>query len=96
MTSRRTPSAPGEFEVAAAQLAGARRVLVTGLVAAPVELARESFEGTAGSIGFTTSVPQFEVTPGTVNDYFKVIPNNGTRVTGGILVGGDGASMFAG
>jgi len=40
MTSRRTPSAPGEFEVAAAQLAGAHRVLVTGLVAAPVELAR--------------------------------------------------------
>ena len=40
MTSRRTPSAPGEFDVAAAQLAGARRVLVTGLVAAPVELAR--------------------------------------------------------
>jgi len=40
MTSRRKPSAPGEFEVAAAQLAGARRVLVTGLVAAPVELAR--------------------------------------------------------
>jgi hypothetical protein len=40
MTSRRTPSAPGEFDVAAAQLAGARRVLVTGLVATPVELAR--------------------------------------------------------
>ena len=64
--------------------------------AAPVELARESFEGTAGSIGFSTSVPQFEVPPGTVNDYFKVIPNNGTRVTGGVVTGGDGASMFAG
>jgi hypothetical protein len=64
--------------------------------AAPVELARESFEGTAGAIGFTTSVPTFEVAAGTVNDYFKLIPNNGTRVTGGILTGGDGASMFAG
>jgi len=40
MTSRRTPSAPGEFDVAAAQLASARRVLLTGLVGASVEAAR--------------------------------------------------------
>jgi hypothetical protein len=40
MTSRGKPSAPGEFDVAAAQLAGARRVLLTGLVGASVEAAR--------------------------------------------------------
>ena len=32
-------------------------VLMAGV--ASVEIARESFEGTAGSIGFTTSVPQY-------------------------------------
>jgi|694.fasta_scaffold154184_2 hypothetical protein len=40
MTSRGKPSAPGEFDVAAAQLASARRVLLTGLVGASVEAAR--------------------------------------------------------
>ncbi len=66
------------------------------LRAAPTEIARESFEGAAGAIGFTTSVPPFEVLAATQNDFFKVVPNNGTKLIGGIISGGDGASMFAG
>jgi hypothetical protein len=50
MTSRGKPSAPGEFDVAAAQLAGARRVLLTGLVGASVEAARAAC-GLAEALG---------------------------------------------
>jgi len=50
MTSRGKPSAPGEFDVAAAQLAGARRVLLTGLVGASVETARAAC-GLAEALG---------------------------------------------
>ncbi|MDB6071928.1 MAG: hypothetical protein JWL81_3099, partial [Verrucomicrobiales bacterium] len=63
--------------------------------AAPVELARESFEGAGGAIGFTTSIPTFEVSAATVNDYFKIVPNNGSKLAGGILTGADGSSIFA-
>lgn len=63
--------------------------------AAPVELARESFEGAGGAIGFTTSVPQFVGSTVATSDFFSIIPNNGTKLSGGTLTNGDGASMFA-
>lgn len=62
---------------------------------APVELARESFEGAVGAIGFTTSIATFEVSAATTSDYFKIVPNNGTKLSGGVLSGADGASFFA-
>jgi hypothetical protein len=66
------------------------------LRAAPVELGRESFEGNVGEIGFTTEVPQFEASAGTMTDFFKVIPNNGSKIVDGIIASGEGALMFAG
>ena len=67
------------------------------LQAVPTEIAKESFDGAAGAIGFTTSVPQFVETATSVfTDYFSIIPNNGTKVSGGrTLPGGDGANIFA-
>jgi len=65
------------------------------LWAVPVELARESFEGAAGAIGFTTSVAPFDEPSVATSDFFSVIPNNGTRLTGGTISGGDGPNMFA-
>ena len=67
------------------------------LLAVPTEIARESFDGTPGAIGFTTSVPQFiELSINGQSDYFSIIPNNGTKVSGNrTLPGGDGASLFA-
>ncbi|MEY3897065.1 MAG: hypothetical protein RLZZ214_2586, partial [Verrucomicrobiota bacterium] len=63
--------------------------------AAPVELARESFDGAGGAIGFTTSVTQFDDSAIATSDFFTITPNNGTKLSGGIISGGDGASMFA-
>ncbi|OYV07435.1 MAG: hypothetical protein CFE26_00995 [Verrucomicrobiales bacterium VVV1] len=66
------------------------------LLAVPTQIAQESFEGSG--IGFTTSVPQFiEVGQGNLlSDYFSIIPNNGTKVSGNrTLPGADGASIFA-
>jgi hypothetical protein len=63
--------------------------------AAPVELARESFDGTGGTIGFTTSVPQFDEPTVATSDFFTVTPNNGSKLSGGLITGGDGAFMFA-
>lgn len=63
--------------------------------AAPVELARESFDGTGGAIGFATSVSQFDDPAVATSDFFSVTPNNGTKLSGGTITGGDGASMFA-
>jgi hypothetical protein len=67
------------------------------LHAVPTEIARESFEGTGGSIGFTTSVPQFiETAFNPQSDYFSIIPNNGTKISGNLtLAGGDGTKIFA-
>lgn len=67
------------------------------LHAVPTEIARESFEGAPGSIGFTTSVPQFvETATSAFTDYFSIIPNNGTKISGSrTLPGADGASIFA-
>ena len=65
------------------------------LMAASTEIARESFEGAAGAIGFTTSVPQFDEPTVATSDFFSVILNNGTKLSGGTINGGDGASMFA-
>src|SRR5436190_12782042 len=65
------------------------------LRAAPAQIARESFEGTAGAIGFTTSVAQFDEPTVPTSDFFMVIPNNGTKLSGGTVTGGDGANMFA-
>ena len=63
------------------------------LMAVPTEIARESFEGTG--IGFTTSVPQFDEPTVPTSDFFSVQPNNGTKLSGGMLAGGDLANMFA-
>ncbi|MGL4400502.1 MAG: Calx-beta domain-containing protein [Luteolibacter sp.] len=65
------------------------------LLAAPTQIAQESFEGSG--IGFTTSVPQFiETGFNTFSDYFSIIPNNGTKVSGNrTLAGADGANIFA-
>jgi Bacterial Ig domain/Calx-beta domain len=70
---------------------------VTSLRAAPTEIARESFEGAPGSIGFSTSVAQFiETAFNPQSDYFSVIPNNGSKISGSRTIpGGDGASIFA-
>jgi fibronectin-binding autotransporter adhesin len=67
------------------------------LHAVPTEIARESFEGASGSIGFTTSVPQFiETATSAFTDYFSIIPNNGTKVgVNRTLSGADGSSIFA-
>ncbi len=65
------------------------------LMAVPTEIARESFEGAGGAIGFTTTVPQFDEPSIATSDFFSVVPNNGTKLIGGTLTGGDGASMFA-
>ena len=63
---------------------------------AQTQIAQESFDGTAGSIGFTTSVPQFDVLNSPDhNDFFSVQPNNGTKLVGGTITGGNGANMFA-
>src|SRR5687768_13210628 len=59
------------------------------------EIARESFEGAGGAIGFTTSVPQFDEPTVATSDFFSVISNDGTKLVGGTLAGGDGNSMFA-
>src|SRR5688572_27792918 len=64
-------------------------------VMASMVIAHESFEGAGGAIGFTTSVPQFDEPTVATGDFFSVIPNNGTKLIGGTLAGGDGASMFA-
>ncbi len=66
------------------------------LWAVPTQIAQESFEGTGGSIGFTTSVPQFiELATSPFTDYFSIIPNNGTKVGAGrTLPGADGANIF--
>jgi hypothetical protein len=66
------------------------------LMAAPAELARESFDGTGGAIGFATSVPEFDEPTIATSDFFGVTPNNGSKTIGGTITGGDGASMFAG
>lgn len=63
------------------------------LMAVPTEIARESFEG--AGIGFATSVPQFDEPTLATNDFFSVQPNNGTKLIGGTLAGGDGPNMFA-
>jgi hypothetical protein len=63
--------------------------------AAPVDLARESFDGTGGAIGFTTSVTQFDEPAVATSDFFTVTPNNGSKLSGGTISGGDGAFMFA-
>ena len=63
------------------------------LMAVPIEIARESFEGTG--IGFTTSVPQFDEPTVPTSDFFSVQPNNGTKLSGGTITGGDLANMFA-
>ncbi len=67
------------------------------LQAVPTEIAKESFDGAAGAIGFTTSVPQFiELATSPLTDYFSIIPNTGTKISGGrTLPGGDGANIFA-
>ncbi len=66
-------------------------------LAVPTEIARESFDGTPGAIGFATSVPQFiETGFNPQSDYFSIIPNNGTKISGSrTLPGGDGANIFA-
>ena len=64
-------------------------------MAVPTEIARESFEGAGGAIGFTTSVPQFDEPTVATSDFFSVQPNNGTKLSGGTLAGGDRANMFA-
>ncbi len=65
--------------------------------AVPTQIAQESFEGTVGSIGFTTSVPQFiELATSPLTDYFSVIPNDGSKVSGNrFLPGADGTKIFA-
>jgi len=65
------------------------------LQAVPVEIARESFEGTAGAIGFSTSAPQFDEPSVATSDFFSVVNNNGTVTSGGAITGGDGTKMFA-
>ena len=61
--------------------------------AAPVQLARESFEGTAGSIGYTTSYTYDDGT--SVTPICAAVANNGTRIKGTRTIpGGDGAKMF--
>ena len=67
----------------------------TLLLAVPVELGRESFEGAGGAIGFTTSVAQFDEPTVATSDFFSIQPNNGTKLSGGTLAGGDGPNMFA-
>ncbi len=70
---------------------------LAGAHAAPTEIARESFEGTPGAIGFTTSVAQFiETAFNPQSDFFSILPNNGTKISGlRTLPGADGASIFA-
>lgn len=61
--------------------------------AAPVEIARESFEGTAGSIGYTASYT-FDSGTGT-SGICAPVPNNGNRISGGrIIAGTDGTRFF--
>ena len=67
----------------------------TSLHAVPTEIAHESFEGTGGEIGYTTSVTEFEISSTTKNDFFKVVANNGTKLIGGEISGDDGFRMFA-
>ena len=75
---------------------GVACLLVPSLLhAAPAEIARESFEGTVGEIGYTPSVTEFEISPTTKNDFFKVVANNGSKLVGGTISGGDGLRMFA-
>ncbi len=75
---------------------GATCLLAPSLLhAMPVEIARESFEGASGAIGFTTSITQFDEASVATSDFFSIQPNNGTKLSGGTLTGGNGANMFA-
>ena len=67
------------------------------LWAVPTQIAQESFEGGGGSIGYTTSVPEFiELATSPLTDYFSVIPNDGSKVSGNrTLPGADGTKIFA-
>ncbi len=66
------------------------------LWAVPTQIAQESFEGTGGSIGYTTSVPEFiETATSAETDYFSVITNNGTKIEGArTLASADGTKIF--
>ncbi|MBL9114244.1 MAG: CHRD domain-containing protein [Verrucomicrobiaceae bacterium] len=68
-------------------------LLAHSALAAPTQLAKESFDG--GGIGYTTSIVEFDEASLPVNDFFMVQPNNGTKIAGGTITGGDGTNMFA-
>ena len=66
------------------------------LRAVPTEIARESFEGVGGTIGFTTSIAQFDEPTVATSDFFSVQPNDGTKlINATVIAGDDGANMFA-
>ncbi len=62
--------------------------------AAPVQIARESFEGSGGSIGYTSN---FINTGSGFTPVCDAVPNDGSRIKGNrIISGANGARMFAG
>ncbi|QJE98143.1 Calx-beta domain-containing protein [Luteolibacter luteus] len=68
-------------------------LLPASAFAAPVELGRESFEGTPGSIGYTSSYTYDDGT--SVTPICASVLNNGTRIKGPrTIAGGDGNRMF--